>query len=247
MTCAALRPYFAPYPGFFRIAAEVETLVLLDRVQFPRGTTWLTRNRFKNADGELWLTVPVWKKGLGLQCIGDVRICREGAWPRKHLQSLRAAYARAPYVQDHLPFLERLYGSGQEHLARFNTAIIRHIAQALGLGVRIVPQSDIGIEGLGSALLARLCRHLGADELVVPGGAEDHMERAPLELEGVRIRPLRSRPPVYPQLWGPFVPNLSTFDMLFTCGPASRRLLRKDADGTPEGGEIRDPGPGSRQ
>ena len=69
MIISAYQPYFAPFSGFFAKALRSDLLVLMDRVQFPRGTTWLTRNCFKNDQGDLWMTIPVWKKGLGLQKI----------------------------------------------------------------------------------------------------------------------------------------------------------------------------------
>ena len=68
------QPYFAPFPGFFYKAHLSDIFVLLDAVQFPRGTTWISRNRFKNDRGTLWMTIPVWKKGLGLQNIDAVGI-----------------------------------------------------------------------------------------------------------------------------------------------------------------------------
>jgi len=74
MILSADRPYFAPFPGLFYKAHLCDVLVILDTVQFPRRTTWMNRNRFKNSQGTLWITVPVWKKGLGLQKIQDVRI-----------------------------------------------------------------------------------------------------------------------------------------------------------------------------
>ncbi|MCP4666272.1 MAG: WbqC family protein [Deltaproteobacteria bacterium] len=33
------------------------------------------------------------------------------------------------------------------------------------------------------------------------------------------------RPPVYPQLWGRFIPNLSVFDLLFNCGPKGSSII----------------------
>ena len=77
MIISASQPYFFPYPGFFYKAYLSDMFIILDSVQFPRGTTWTTRNRFKNSQGTLWLTVPVKKKGLGLQSINEVRICHD--------------------------------------------------------------------------------------------------------------------------------------------------------------------------
>jgi hypothetical protein len=112
MIISANQPYFAPYPGFFVKALLSDVLVILDEVQFPHGTTWISRNRFKYDQGELWLTIPVWKKGLGDQWINQVRICYEGRWLHKHLESLKTAYGNAPYLSEHLGFLEELLSSG---------------------------------------------------------------------------------------------------------------------------------------
>ncbi|MGD9090852.1 MAG: WbqC family protein, partial [Desulfobacterales bacterium] len=64
MIISTQQPYFIPYPGFFYKAWQSDVFVILDTVQFPQGTTWTSRNRLKNDQGALWLTVPVWKKGL---------------------------------------------------------------------------------------------------------------------------------------------------------------------------------------
>jgi len=59
MIVSTSRPYFAPFPGFFYLANFCDIFVILDTVRFPRGSTWITRNRFKNDQGTLWLTIPV--------------------------------------------------------------------------------------------------------------------------------------------------------------------------------------------
>ncbi|MDH3344715.1 MAG: WbqC family protein, partial [Desulfobacteraceae bacterium] len=120
MILSANQPYFFPFPGFFYKAYLSDIFVILDNVQFPRGTTWITRNRFKNDQGSLWMTVPVKKKGLGLQKIDAVRICHNGRWPKKHLESLKNAYSRAPYFKAHIGFLKALLSTKFEKLIDLN-------------------------------------------------------------------------------------------------------------------------------
>jgi hypothetical protein len=125
MILSANQPYFAPFPGFFYKAWRSDLLVLLDDVQFPQGTTWITRNRFKSHQGALWITVPVWKRGLGLQKISEVRICHEGRWAKKHLESLKTAYRKAPYLPEHLEFIKEMFSERNEKLMDLNLAVIR--------------------------------------------------------------------------------------------------------------------------
>lgn len=57
MILATHQPIFLPWPGFFHKAAHAQCMVLLDDVQFPRGKSRLNRNRLKDEDGTIWLTV----------------------------------------------------------------------------------------------------------------------------------------------------------------------------------------------
>ena len=238
---AAQQPYFAPYPGFFSTAFAADVVVLLDGVQFPRGTTWITRNRFKGHDGELWLSVPVWKRGRGLQRIMDVEICREGRWARKHMESLKVAYRHAPYVDSHLTILQDVYREGHERLISLNLAILRHIWASVGAPARLILQSDLGVDGTGTGLLTDLCKALGADAFVAQRAASTYLDTAALTRAGISIRYVNPRPITYPQLWGPFLPNLSVLDLLFTCGPAASQLLRVESEAVGDHGRNAEP------
>ena len=230
MIVSAYQPYFAPFPGFFSKAVRSDIFVLMDAVQFPRGTTWLTRNRFKNDQGPLWLTVPVWKKSLGLQQITDVRICHNGRWTKKILTSLRTAYARAPFLENHLEFLESVFLGKFEKLVDLNVALIRHIIEHLQISVKVVLLSELGINAAEPALSLEVCKKLGASCFLAQSSAGKYLDPSIFQTAGVQLRFFRPRPLVYPQLWGSFIPNLSVFDLLFNCGPAAGRILRKGVD-----------------
>jgi len=227
MIVSAYQPYFAPFSGFFAKALRSDILVLMDAVQFPRGTTWLTRNRFKNDQGILWMTVPVWKKGLGLQKINEVRICHEGRWAKKCLVGLKTAYAKAPFFEDHQNFLEELFSVRFERLIDLNVKIIRYVMEHLQIPARVVLLSEMGIQAREPQLSVDVCRELGATHFLAQGGAGKYLDPAIFQTSGVRLRFFNPRPPVYPQLWGSFIPNLSVFDMLFNCGPAAQSILKK--------------------
>ena len=227
MIVTAYRPYFAPFPGFFSKALRADALVLMDEVQFPRGTTWLSRNRFKNDRGTLWMTVPVWKKGLGLQKINEVRICHEGRWAKKCLASLKTAYSKAPFFENHEAFLEEVFSGEFEMLIDLNVKIIRYIMAHLQISAKMPLLSELGIEAREPGLSVEVCRKLGATYFLAQSGARKYLDEAIFQRAGVRLMFFNPRPPVYPQLWGPFIPNLSVFDILFNCGPAAQGILKK--------------------
>ena len=228
MIITASRPYFAPYPGLFYLVHLSDIFVILDDVQFPRGTTWITRNRFKNDQGTWWMTIPVWKKGRGLQDINDVRICREGRWAHKHRTGLRHAYANAPYLADHLQFLNNIFTSVSDRLIDFNLAIIRHIMLNLAVDTEIRRLSELNIELAADPLLIEICRYFNASAYLAPGAAARHLNADLFEKAGIELRPVYPRSPVYPQLWGKFIPDLTTLDLLFNCGPKARDIMQMD-------------------
>jgi hypothetical protein len=228
MKVSVSRPYFAPYPGFFYKAHLSDVFVILDDVQFPRGTTWITRNRFKNSQGTLWMTVPVMKRGLGLQKINDVRIYAEDRWRSKHLESIKTAYAHAPYLQDHLPIVEEWFSGSYEKIIDLDLSMIRHLSSHLGVRVEVEILSELGIRGSGSSLLVEICRTLGADRFLAQAPAEKFLESSLFESAGIALEFFHPPSPVYPQLWGDFLPNLSSLDLLFNCGPKSRDILFGD-------------------
>ena len=225
MIIAANQPYFAPFAGFFYKAHMADVFVILDRVQFPRGTTWITRNRFKNDQGTLWMTLPVWKKGLGLQDIDAVRICHEGRWAEKHLQSLKHAYANAPYFTDHLAFVEGLFSSRFDKLISLNLKIIRYLMNALHIDTKIVLLSELGIKAKGDQLLIETCIRTGASQFLAQSAARKYLNVDLYAKAGIRIKYFHPPSLVYPQLWGDFIPNLSAFDLVFNCGTKGRDIL----------------------
>ncbi|MBL7180194.1 MAG: WbqC family protein [Pseudomonadota bacterium] len=229
MIISANQPYFAPFPGLFYKILCSDIFVVLDDIQFPRGFTWMTRNRFKNDQGTLWMTIPVQKKGLGLQNIDAVRIYHEGRWACKHLSSLKNAYANAPYFKEHLPLLDTLFASGFlsgfEKLIDLNLEIIRYLLKLLDIDTKMILLSELGIQARGNRLLIEICRALGASRYLAQSPARKYLDPDLFRDAGIELTYFRPPSLIYPQLWGSFIPNLSAFDLVFNCGPKARAIL----------------------
>ena len=221
------QPIFLPWPGFFYKAFCADTMVLLDDVQFPLGRSWITRNRLKSDQGELWLTVPVWRKGRGKQIIRKVEICNDTDWRSKHMYSIRQVYANAPYLEDHLPRLESIYARRYLRLSDLNNDLIRFLRDALGLERKLVLQSELGVTGHGTELLVSICRALDASTFVTLPAAEKYLDARTFQRGGIELVYAHFHPPAYPQLWGEMRYNLSALDLLLTCGPKSLEIITR--------------------
>ncbi|MBW1692551.1 MAG: WbqC family protein [Deltaproteobacteria bacterium] len=225
MILSANQPYFFPFPGFFYKAYLSDILVILDSVQFPRGTTWITRNRFKNNQGTLWMTVPVKKKGLGLQNISDVRICHDDRWGKKHSQSIKSAYLKAPYYKEHMPFVEKLYSLRFESLMDLNLEIIRYLIKHLQVHTPMILLSELNIQAKGNRLVVEICKTLGASTFLTQSAAAKYLDEDVFKAEGISLKTFKPLPLIYPQLWRNFIPNLSALDLMFNCGPKAHGMV----------------------
>jgi hypothetical protein len=231
MIVATHQPNFLPWPGLFVKAMMADCLVLLDDVQFPRGRSWVNRNRLKNEQGELWLTVPVHKKGRDLQRILDVELFKASDWKRKHLRGIRQSYANAPYLDNYLPGLVEIYEKDHRRLISLNLALISYLLKALGLERQVLLQSDLEITGRATDLILNICQELEAENYLTFPISMKHLDTDKLNQGGVEIVARSYCPPVYPQLWGDFLSNLSVLDLVMNCGPVSESLLRESTSG----------------
>ena len=162
MIISTCQPFFSPFPAFFYKAYLSDVMIILDEVQFPMRATWITRNRFKNDQGTLWVRIPVWKKALGLQRMSEVRICHEGNWRKKRLASLKTSYANAPYFREHRDMVEEMFLGRFDKLVDLNLTIIHYLKKHLTIDTPLILQSDLGIVAKGNELLIEICRKVQA-------------------------------------------------------------------------------------
>jgi hypothetical protein len=179
----------------------------------------------KEDTGELWLTVPVKKKGRGLQKIQAVEIYDERDWRKKHLRSIEQNYTNAPYFDDYFPALQSIYREDHSLLVEFNLSLVRFFWNSLAIGCEYIRQSELGVEGRGTDLLVAICERLGADRMAIFPGTAKHIDAALMRAHAIDPVTLPFHPPVYPQLWGDFIYNLSALDLLFNCGPKSASII----------------------
>jgi len=224
---ACHQPNFLPWIGFFYKALLADLVVLLDDVQFARGFTWVNRNRLKYDQGELWLTVPVKKKGRGLQKISDVEVVDEGNWPRRFFQAISQNYAHALYFAEHRAFLKDLMQMRWRKLVDLNVAAIYYLAGSLGIGNKVVFQSSLQIQSQGSELLVKITKETGADVYLTPLVSKKYVDEILFAQQGITIQFFKFIPSVYPQLWGEFIYNLSALDLLLNCGGKSLEVIKK--------------------
>lgn len=218
------QPNFLPWIGYFHKMASVGCFVLLDCVQVPQGRSYATRTKIKTPDGERWLSIP--KLHSGKKIYKEQQLPPDMRWGNRILETIKHNYARAPFW-DYNDFsdwyVEALYNSIS--LADFNTKLIQWARMALELKTVLVQQSAAGVSVDKEYLGASFCRAYGYDVYFSGNGARDYNDDDVLQQEGVRLEYQEFTCPIYPQLWGEFIPNLSIIDLIFNNGPGSKDYL----------------------
>jgi len=224
MTVVVLQPGYLPWLGFFDQMRRADVFVYYDDVQYDTHG-WRNRNRIKTQQGPLWLTVPVRHSGLSKPRILDVAIDARTNWARKHVASIRQAYAAAPFVKQYVPAFEEVLTRSWEQIVDLDIAVTALMAEWLGVRPRIERASALGIDGGQTERLVSICRHFGATRYLSGSAARDYLDVALFESHGIAVEWQDFTHPVYPQLHGEFVPYMSALDLILNCGAESRAVL----------------------
>lgn len=221
------QPAFLPWGGFFARLLRSDRMVLLDDTLLARGFTFVNRNRLKGPEGEVWITVPLQRKGRGRQKIRDLEVYEKGRWQKKFLATLRHYYGHSTYFEPVFGEICRAVEKPDVKFLDLALALLDILKSRLAIEREIVLQSATRITGTGTPLLVAIAQNLSANEVVLPYGSEKAIERSPFEKQGIKVRSLRYLPPQYPQFWGAFLPNLSALDLLLCCGKDGRLVIEK--------------------
>ncbi len=224
---AIMQPTYLPWCGYFGLMRSVDVFILLDSVQFSR-RSWQQRNQIKTASGPQWLTVPALVKDRRDQLISEVEVDASVNFAASHRRSIEMNYGKARYFDRYAGSLLSLLDRPGNRLADLTIGLILHLRDVLGIRTRVLRSGDLGGVGSKADLLASLCRQAGATEYISPPGSREYLEESDAFARiDVPVRYFEFTHPEYPQLFGEFVPYMSSIDMLFNCGEQSLSLIEQ--------------------
>lgn len=223
MRVAVIQSNYIPWRGYFDIMHDADVFVFYDDVQYTVND-WRNRNRIKTVNGVVWLTIPVGDQN-------DRRICdvvlRDQSWLRKHWMTIEQSYRAAPGFVRYQDFFKSFYSRPWESLSALNQTMIRAIAaDLLGIRTQILDSRDFDLEGKGSERLLMLLKKMGATDYISGPSAQGYLDVEAYARHGVRVHwKDYSQYSEYPQLHGPYEPNLSIVDLLLNCGDEAPRYI----------------------
>ena len=227
MRCVILQPSYIPWRGYFHQIALADVFIFYDDVQYDKHG-WRNRNRVKTHQGTMWLTIPVNSAGVlddGVP-INLVQIDWRQPWSRKHWQTLRQSYGKAPFFDQYAGWLEARYQQRFDLLADFTIDLTIDISRRLGIQhTRFIRSSSYQVEGVKTDRLVDLLTQVGATHYITGPSARDYLEEEKFAALGIQLSYIAYGYPEYAQFYPPYDPQVSILDLMFMTGPQALSLI----------------------
>ena len=227
-----MQPTYLPWLGLFDLLDGADLMVWYDDVQLVK-RSWDCRNRIKTSEGEVLLTVPVFKnESRDKTTFCSARINYEQNWPRKHLQALALNYQKASNFEAMHEVMGSILGRKYSTIGDLNIGAIETLAAALGILTPTIRSSTLeDIEGTKDVRLAAICQQLQATHYLSPLGSGAYMEASQpggqVGAVGVEVHYQHYIHPTYNQQYGEFASHLSIVDLMYNHGfGEAREIIR---------------------
>lgn len=216
---AILQSNYIPWKGYFDIIAAVDAFIVYDCVQYTKND-WRNRNQIKTAQGKSWLTVPVRQRSLD-QTIEQTEIADPACF-RKHWNTFRQSYAKAPHIGYCSEALEPVFRelADARLLAQANVRLIRAVCDMLGIRTPILDAGEFALEGDRNERLVGLCRQAGATSYLSGSAAKAYLDESVFAREGIAVEWMSYEGyREYAQPHPPFDHYVSVLDLVASTGP----------------------------
>lgn len=222
------QPNYWPWLGLLDKISKSDIYVVLDHVPANKET-----NQYRNifcCDGKAkYLTLPVnYKMGKAINEL----IFKNDNWQNDHINKLYNYYRNAPYFNEIMPAVKRLYetSSGQ-YAVDFIIKTMMFSFDILDINTKVVRSSSLNPKGAKAALVLDICRSVCASIYLSGRGGLNYMDDDDIQRfsgYGIELKWQEFEHPVYTQKKdNGFIPGLACLDLFFWQGKdKSRRFLR---------------------
>jgi len=222
---AGHQPNFLPWLGYFYKIAKCDIFVFLDNLQYSKNS-FINRNKIKTSQGAQWLTLPVVTSGKFGQQILELTLFNKEKSIKKIFRTLELNYHKTKYFYDYFGKFQAILISNIDNLAEINILLIQWIIKLLEIRVAIKRSSELNnIKGTSTERLISICNSVGANEYFSGFGGVKYQENEIFSKARIKLKITDFEHPIYSQLYGEFIPNLSIIDLLFNCGKDSKAIL----------------------
>lgn len=239
MIASIHQPHYFPWIGYFDKMAKTDAFVLLDEVQFEKGSQMI-RNRVLDGNGDIkFLTISGETKDFMDRKYNELKTKDVSSWTQRQLNALQNYYRKAPGCNEMMPIIEEFLSRDYETICQWTCASIELIRNLLQIKTPLIYQSSVEYDrdNKKSDLIYAICNAIGADTYFSGrGGSMTYLNREKFAQNHVKIVFQDFDHPVYTQPKSDeFKPGLSILDLFFSCGvDESRRVFWETVNSTHE-------------
>lgn len=225
---AILQSNYIPWKGYFDIINSVDEFIFYDEVQYTKHD-WRNRNKIKTRKGTQWLSIPINTKGMfekKLRII-DATVC-DTSWTISHWSSIKQNYHSSPYFKKYSHIFEDLYSecSNEIYLSVINYNFIYAINKILNIETKLSFSQDYGLVNGKTERLIDLVLKAGGDTYLSGPSAKHYIDTNLFASANINLEWMDySGYPEYNQLYPPFIHEVSILDLIFNCGPNSKKFM----------------------
>ncbi|WP_204346656.1 WbqC family protein [Psychroserpens algicola] len=213
------QPHFFPWLGYFNKLANTDIFVVLDDVQF-RTQYFQNRTLIKTIQSRSeWITVPISHEKIK-PTISNTNIYGS-YWKKKVIRNLEVNYCKAPFFNYYINDISKIITQSGISLLKLNIDTISYINSILNIKTKIIFSSDYKTSLEPTTRVIELCKASNCNNLIIgEGNSQYYHDIERIKSNNIKIikQDFRRNHPVYSQINGVFLKNLSILDLLFNVG-----------------------------
>ena len=219
------QPEHMPWLGFFHKINMADLYVVLDNVQYRR-RYFQNRNKVRTRDGWQWVTVPLQKEDRDELLIKNAMISKdEAGWKDENLKRIYHSYCKAPYFKSYWDAFKNVYSRDYSRLEEMNMALISLLMTKFGINKKILFSSEMDVGGEKGDLILDICKKLKAATYISGISGKEYLDSKKFAEAGIEVIFQEFHHPIYKQLYEPFIPCISSVDLLFNYGDKSLDII----------------------
>lgn len=198
---------YLPWPPYIKKIAQSDIFVFLDNVQFQKNGLQ-NRNKIRNKDKDFWLTIPV---NQSLNENINEKVITNKMILKKHWKSIEQCYSKSKNWDKYRDQLFAIYNEECSLLVDLNQRLIKFFLEIFNVQTHLYQSTQ---DNTNNQLIVNICKQFDANEYITGTGALDYINEEMFTDNGIKIKYLKSEPPIYHQNYNNFISGLSMLDFI---------------------------------
>ena len=219
------QPAFNGWLGYYQKIIWCEKFITLDNVQLEKNS-FTNRNYIKLLDGKKsWLTIPLQMKGHMTKPIAEIEIDNRQSWKKKHLNTLRMNYSKAPYFHQAMTVISEIYQLQTDSFSEFAQHALEKTLDFFNIKRDLYLASSFKLENRNSELILELCQKLEATSYLSGVFGKGYLNEGAFMEKNIQVTYQAFLHPHYQQFKGEFLEGMGIFDFMLNAGPALEEVV----------------------